>query len=718
SEKHYLGASSTPAYTIEYTYDDWANLTSRKNSASGLEEYFTYVNTNAESLPAEIAGLPGVQPLPYRNSVAANIHNLCTGAVSIWRRDGVVLAVRQEAKEYAEDGSLRRRAGWDAGRNEWIVTVYETDPYGNITAVHEPEGKTTRFVYDANHAYLVEKKIEGVYDADGKPLPPVVTRYGYYPLGEKKYEIDPRGYVTTYKYDLLGRLVEICYPAMDEAPLADPAAYTYAERPGNPRRQYIYRDDLDITEVVNEEGVTSKFYYDGLGHLIRVERFRKGETNPAIAIEFTYDERFNVVGLKEANGNYTSYGYDPYGRLVRVVLPRDASDTFSGNPKATVAYDDAAQTKTITDPSGRQRIEYYDALGRLVRVVLAPGKPEEIAVLYEYNGFGERIRERDPGGGETSYRHDSLGRLVEMLLPAVEVWDHTTGRGQRMNPRITYTYDGLGHKSSETNANGVATLYRYDVLGRLLAVIETYTENGEKKTRTSKTYYDPAGNVVATVDGNGNTVTYEYYPRGWLKAESRAHLDETDLRRTEYTYDNLGRRTSITDPRGTATSIPDDFTTLFVYDDFGRLVRTVFPDETPGTWADNPREETGYDPNGNPIWKKDPNGNVTRTYYNARNLPYRVVDPLGNETLTTYGPAGERLAVRDPSGRATSFAYDGLGQLIRVIDPAGNTTEYTYDRNGNRTGVRDANGNTTNYGYECAEQGRITQEVGSLPGKD
>ena len=146
--RHYLGGNTNPAYTITYEYDDCFNMASRVNSFTGLEEYFTYANTSREEYPQHVLDIQGVRPSPYTNdTINAGVKNLMTGKISLWRRDGEVKAIRQEAREYYDDGSPKTSARWDAeynqGQGRWIETTYICDTYGNITQTVEPLGKTT-----------------------------------------------------------------------------------------------------------------------------------------------------------------------------------------------------------------------------------------------------------------------------------------------------------------------------------------------------------------------------------------------------------------------------------------------------------------------------------------------------------------------------------------------------------------------------------------------
>ncbi len=63
----------------------------------------------------------------------------------------------------------------------------------------------------------------------------------------------------------------------------------------------------------------------------------------------------------------------------------------------------------------------------------------------------------------------------------------------------------------------------------------------------SSMYYDAIGNVIETVDFNGNHITYDYDATNRLTTK---HFLAEGLT-TQYTYTLTGRRETVTDSRGT-----------------------------------------------------------------------------------------------------------------------------------------------------------------------
>jgi len=75
-----------------------------------------------------------------------------------------------------------------------------------------------------------------------------------------------------------------------------------------------------------------------------------------------------------------------------------------------------------------------------------------------YDKAGHLTREKDLAGRETQYKYDALGRL--------------TGVIKFLNDKpvsTTFTYDEVGNRISQTDANVNTTTWTYDKLGRVLS---------------------------------------------------------------------------------------------------------------------------------------------------------------------------------------------------------------------------------------------------------
>ena len=197
-------------------------------------------------------------------------------------------------------------------------------------------------------------------------------------------------------------------------------------------------------------------------------------------------------------------------------------------------------------------------------------------------------------------------------------------------------------------------------------------------------------------------------------------------RTTSYTYDNLHRRTSMTQPdpdgggplsapvtyyeydaagRLTEETDPLGRTTEYTYDDLGRVTRMSKPDHD----GDQQRTNTDY------------------TYTDTGQV-YTVTDPLGRVTTYGYDALDRRTSTTqpDPDGEGplaspvTEYAYDNLGRLIQVTDALDRVTTFEYNSRGWKTkmiqpdpdGAGPLSAPVWQYGYNTV--GSLTSETDPL----
>ncbi|WP_375293876.1 RHS repeat domain-containing protein [Oscillatoria sp. HE19RPO] len=210
--------------------------------------------------------------------------------------------------------------------------------------------------------------------------------------------------------------------------------------------------------------------------------------------------------------------------------------------------------------------------------------------------------------------------------------------------------------------------------------------------------YTPTGQLETVTDNRGVT-SYSYDELGRLL--SRTDPDGQYLASgasIEYGYDAAGNRTSVTTPTGTVE---------YTFDSQNRL-KTVTDDAGVTSYS--------YDEVGNLIRTELPNGVVeTRTYDELNRL--ESVSYVKDGTLIasydyTLDPVGHRRVVEERDGRQVEYEYDDLYRLTRetIADPVnGNRTiEYTYDAVGNRLSRIDSVEGTTTYVYD--ESDRLLRE--------
>jgi len=122
---------------------------------------------------------------------------------------------------------------------------------------------------------------------------------------------------------------------------------------------------------------------------------------------------------------------------------------------------------------------------------------------FDYDPIGQLLRTLDANGKETVSTYDLGGRRTQWVHP-----DNGTN---------VYQYDDLGRMVQSTNANSQAIEYVYDILNRISNI-----------------------NFPDYINGNSNSVVYEYYPnnQGFNTGRLKSVQDASGL--TQFEYGNMG----------------------------------------------------------------------------------------------------------------------------------------------------------------------------------
>ena len=606
------------------------------------------------------------------------------------------------------------------------VSVY--DQYGNVSSVTDPRGKITSYTYDevGNELTQVDplnRTTSSSYDDAGNQLTEtlpggITTTYGYdgngneelvtYPGGtvtsstsytdlqNTHVETDERAEPTTYGYDAVGREVSVTNAdgGIDET-LYDAAGRIEARENGlDQPTQYTLDPAGRITQTEHPDLTTRSSTWDDAG---RETARSDEEANPTT---LGYDSQGRVLSELRADGGLWQYTYDGNGNRLTVEDPEggittttyDANDQLltSEDPEGgdtTYAYDDAGNLETVTDPRGKVTTYGYDDANE--RTLMDP--PGTGSTSYTYTVRGELDTEVT-GGVTTDYDYDDRGRLTTVTRgssvtsythdDAGNVLTHTMPDGQT----ITYTYDGVGRRTSEDHPVRGDTVWVYDLAGRI----------------SSST--TDAGATSFARDSMGRVTTATYPSPGGTAA---------------YTYDDTGTLLTVTDAGGTRTFTRDaegrveTFTTrrnrdaTHWYDDAGRIEHASM-ESIPGTPSSRVHQYYTYDAAGRLTDLDTGHGTITYTYtpdgkLETKTLPGSLVitytyddrgrvasqTMTGEPLLTSSYDAEDRITQVDKtvSGVTTveaKYAYSAEGRLLSWTGPNEHwRTDYDYDADGN-----------------------------------
>jgi len=404
----------------------------------------------------------------------------------------------------------------------------------------------------------------------------------------------------------------------------------------------------------------------------------------------TWDLRFaQPTRITDANGQVTSYAYDPFGRTVSVTGPYEQGTgrptlEFDYHPEAPVPWAHTRHADVLRGPG--DPIEtwlFTDGFGRAIQTKVdatvhrSPAQPAEDVLIVSGRA-----------------RHDDLGRPVEQFRPLTA----PRGSGPTFDPRFDPTppdrveYDALDRPTVSVRTDGSTTRFRYGLGTTREGARAQETEVEDANGRRRWTYRDATRSLVAVREGTGGP---------WW---------------TSYDRDGLDRLVSITDPLGHVTR--------FEYDQLGRRVRLERPDagetrygydlasnlvtlRTARHLAEGGEIRRDYDHTRLVAVRHPDDPDVDVTYeYGAAGAPghaagriVRTTDEAGEERLE-YGRLGEvvrrdRVIVghagwnlRSPQSFTTRFRYDTWGRLLELTNPDGERIVYDYDAGGLVRSVR------------------------------
>lgn len=580
--------------------------------------------------------------------------------------------------------------------SQGFALSFNRDAAGRIESIVAPDGTSTSYGYDVNG------DLTSFTDQVNN-----VTTFTYTNATDHYLEdiIDPRGIrVSRNEYDADGRLIAIIDADGNRVEYTHNVVgrtETVRDRRGN-TTVYVYDDEGNVLVETNALNETTTRTFDADRNVL-TETNDLGET-----MTWTYDERGNVLTETNDLGETTTSTWDDRNLLLTVVDPL-------GLLVMTNVYDTRnTNLQTMTDALGQTTTFFWDV------------------------GVG--------GGCSTGASEGSL--------------DAENNR-TTIQPRCAGPFAEL--PLWEEDALGVRTTFGYDDLGRMVTETTARTdESGVEQTLVTTMAYDDKGRIVSVTDPEGNVTVTEYNG-----IDREAATIDPNLNRTEYDYDDRGNRvltryadltteTMVYDPEGNMISQTDRLgrTTRMTYDAANRLIETIYPDDTPGNEADNPRTTNEYDRAGRLSASIDERGNRTeyeydragrqvlirnalleeiRFEYDARGLRTAMIDALNRRTeyvyddvgrlietiypddtpgdntdnlrmVTGYDAIGRKTSETDLAGLTTTFEYDGIGNLTVVIDALNQRTEYGYDEQSNRIRQTDAALRTTTWGYDDARR--------------
>ncbi|UUU37016.1 RHS repeat-associated core domain-containing protein [Streptomyces sp. CA-210063] len=540
-----------------------------------------------------------------------------------------------------------------------------------------------------------------------------------------------------------------------EAPKQTATTYDGAERPihntfyvGGVKRWTTttsYTGDSTAT-TAPAGGSATRVITDALGRV--TERREYSGTSPAdtaygagagtgaayTSTAFTYTRDGKQDTITGPDASVWSYDYDLFGRTTGSTDP-DTGETTTGY----TALDQVSWTKDAED---RVVISAYDVLGRVAgtwraasTADLTSTTEEQVAANqltgYTYDTLAKGQLDtsvRYVGGSGTSgtaytqkvTAYDALYRATgtQLVLPSSDAFvtsgavpsatldfstyykidgtqDHIKepAAGGLAAEQIQTKYNDLGLPTSVSGAQGYVLETSYSALGETEQLtLGTSYATGTKKAYITNTYEDGTGRLTQSVVTD-QTHGYE-------------------LQELNYTYDDAGNVTSITDPTTLGgTSAADN--QCFAYDGYRRLTEAWTPATADcATSGRTTANLGGPDPYWSSYTYKDSGLRATETTHTAAGDTKNTYCYTGDQphTLTAVTTGSSCTGVTPshvyddtgntttrPDGTATqSLTWNEEGKLAKTVEGS-TSTGYVYDAGGTLLIRRNASGETVLY---------------------
>ena len=437
------------------------------------------------------------------------------------------------------------------------------------------------------------------------------------------------GHTTEYRYNAAREQVGMIGPDPDSgAGLLNRAA----------RYTLNLRGQVELTEVGTTTGYGNTGWatfntlqrqettYDALGRPIQAETQSAGGTTRALT-QTSYDAagrpsctavRMNPATFASPPSSActlaTQGGYGPdrivqaaYDAVGRVISTTTGLGTGAAATES-LTYTDNGQVGTLTDGNGNVSTLAYDLHDRLASLTYPGGALSE---QYGYDKASNVTSYTDRSGRVFTSQYDDLNRLKTVYQPSpTPVQAYTYDNLNRvltvndyLSGTITMTYDTLGRMTSQGGVLGAMT-FEYDLAGRRTGLIWPDSVKVEY-------VYDRSNNVTAIHPAGAGAVS-------------------------QYSYDNLGRRTLVQRSNGVNSS--------YSYDDVSRLTGLSIEHPTSTydvTWS------YGYNPAGQVVSQNQSNSLYSFTARVAGTTSYtnnalNQATAAGGATLT-YNVEGHLL---------------------------------------------------------------------------
>lgn len=683
-----------PMYVVTKTIcDTFATDTKAKNKNDLHTTYYTYsgARNNVQGL-----GFLGFKSITARDDATGitkkTYYSLDTSLHSV-------------GKEYGSETRLSNGVLISDTWTQWdqkIFPGYVFLPFSK---------KVTTRTFDLDGTLLVTKATDIIIDDYGNPIDissKIEDSTGTYITStENTYSNDPGAWL----FSLVGSKVTVSAP--NASSQSRTSSFTYDTRglltsettaPDDPKytltKTYqrdvfgnIIKTTITGTDIKPRESTTT---YDPTGRFVATATNPLGHTIKYNSYDPKYGKPTEVV---DENGLSTKYQYDGFGRLIKTDKPDGVTINTSFAWRSDVGATYAVETLTTGQ---KPSTVFFDKLDRKVAEATIGLNNEIVSLITYYDGLGRVSSKSLPYfNGKNpifiQYQYDILGRITKTTYPnnsstSVSYQGFATTTTNALKQKETKITNARNDLIASVDNRNNRTTYTYDAYSNLLMIKDC-------KNNITQITYDKYGRKIAIHDPDKGNWTYTYNVLGELLFQSDAMLQTTS-----FTYDVLGRMLSRTDKAGTSTWEYD--TALH---GIGKIAKEVgvandkFQSSANKTTSDTPSLDI--------ITKARKAGleSYTKTYtYDDKSRPSSTSTTINGNTFTSsvsYDEASRPSIETYPEGVSITKTYDQFGYLIKISD-TNTTTKKPYwqlnsmDPFGHVLSETHSNGLITNYIYD------------------
>ncbi len=454
---------------------------------------------------------------------------------------------------------------------------------------------------------------------------------------------------------------------------------------------YMFRkisDNSTVTKASLDEFSDGSSWFPYLAETLQLFYEGQEEAGKTYRNEFEYDEYGNIT-------KYYDYGDENINDdiIIGEVTYHSDDDTYIHSTPASIEV-------TSGGTLYRKRELDIDKKGNISEIRKYITESEYALYSFEYDSYGNIIKKELPDNSEGQrmfyeYTYDDKNHSyitgVEDAFgySASTEYDYRFGRVLSTfdinSQRMQYKYDSKGRLTMVTGPKEIENDVEFTIL-------HTYHPFDNVPWALTQ-HYDPANpddyiETAVFVDGLGRDIQ--------IKKDAAIYQDSLSPNANVMVvsglveYDAFGRKITTYQPvveeKGNTETFNTDIDpvtpTLMEYDAMNRKLISIFPD--------NSETSTSYS------FDQDRNGKVqfastitdalkhsTTQFVDIRKRKTSLRMPGDIWVSTVFDPVGQKIELKDPDGNTTSITYDMLGRRLNCNHPDAGVTVWTYDNAGN-----------------------------------